>query len=166
MSQDDPNQLDLDNVNNALLTAEVESVMGREANAIARVQGIRKNIQSNALTMYYEPQLARANFIEGYADLRNGDLLNAIPVLNLALTERESGLDPHSLEISQIETTLAECYLAQGQVVKARMAATAAAAINAAHSELGPQYGNALKELQMKIEQQRDRHNRPHIGSI
>ena len=158
VSQDDPEQLDLDNINNALLYAEVESAMGHQADAIGRTAAIRKNIQRSALAAYYQPLMARANFIEGFADLQSGDAQTAASLLRLALTEREADLDPSSLEIGETEIALAKCYLAMGDIVKARAAADAAATVVAAHSELGLEFRKGLKDLQAKLARQPSRH--------
>ncbi len=151
VSDDDPEQLDLDNINNALLAAEVESASGRWADSISHARTIRRNIESSRLAAYYQPLVARANFIEGSADLNSGDARAAIPLLTLALTERESDLDAFSPEIGETELALAECFLAEADFAKARAALDVAIAIDAAHPELESQYRKNLKELQTKL---------------
>ena len=144
-------QLDLQEIYNSLLIAEVESATNRQADAIGLVRSIRRKLESSAVAAYYQPLVSRANFIEGYADLRSGETRSAIPLLQRALAERQQNLDPASPKIAQVQIALAECELSQGDHAAARELANAAAAIEIAHQGLGPQYREPLRRLQVRL---------------
>ena len=144
-------QLDLQEIYNSLLSAEVESATTRQADAIGLASSIRRKLERSAVAAYYRPLVSRANFIEGYADLRKGETRSAIPLLQRALTERQENLDPSSPRIAEAQIAIAECHLLQGDLAAARELANAAAVIEAVHKELGPQYRGPLKRLQAKL---------------
>lgn len=147
----DESRPNMGRITNALLAAGVRAAVGQPAQAIATVSGLRKEIEAGALAPYCRRLLANAAFIEGSAELSRGNADAAIPFLQDALAEREKTLDPHSPEIAEVQIALAESYFKAGAVAKARTLADAADAIEAAHTELGPQYRKPLQDLQAKL---------------
>src|SRR5450432_2441838 len=144
-------QLDLQEIYNNLLSAEVAFAAGRYAGAIGLAQKVRRKIQTSPAAAYYQTLVSRADFIEGYANLLNGESRSALPLLRQALTERQEHLSASSPEIAEAQIALAECDLSLGNLAAARELAAAAAVIDSAHKELGPQYREPLKKLQAKL---------------
>jgi eukaryotic-like serine/threonine-protein kinase len=143
--------LDMPEIRNSLLTAEVEAAGGRLNDAIDLSASIRHKIRSSAVAAYYQPLVSLADFIEGQARLRNGDARAALPLLQSALAERRQNLDPSSPKIAEAEIALGECYRALGDGAEASHLATAAALIENSHGELGRQYRDPLRRLQAGI---------------
>lgn len=143
--------LGLAEVNNELLMAETALATGRQADAIASASGLRDRIENSPLASYYRYSITQAKFIEGLARLRTGEAREASPLLEQALVDREDSLDPTSVKIAEAQVALAESELMLGDVAKARALANAAAAIEAAHAELGSQYRAPLKRLLARL---------------
>ena len=137
---------------NELLMADVAFAAGRYADAIKLAQSVRRKVESSPAASYYQTIVSRADFIEGYAHLRNGDPRLALPLLQHALAERQEHVSASSPKIAEAQIALAECDLALGDFAAARELASAAAAIDSAHKQLGPQYREPMKKLQEKID--------------
>jgi tetratricopeptide (TPR) repeat protein len=144
-------QLDLQEIYNNLLSAEVAFAAGRYAGAIGLAQKVRRKIQTSPAAAYYQTLVSRADFIEGYANLLDGDSRSAMPLLQQALLERQEHLSASSPEIAEAQIALAEGDLSSGNLAAARELAAAAVAIDSAHKQLGPQYREPLKKLQAKL---------------
>lgn len=144
-------KLDLQQVSNTLLTAEFQLATNHPAEAVALASNVQKNIEASALVPYCQSFLAHVNFIMAGAALRQGEAKAAIPLLQSALMARRKALDPISPNIAEVQIALAQSYLSERDIAKARMLADEASAIEAAHRSLGQQYRKPLRELQTKL---------------
>ena len=143
--------LDLEEIYNELIDAEIEVATHRELNAIQRASAVRKKIENSALAIYYQPLVSRAGFIEAIALLHNGDVDSAIPLIEGALQERERNLDEKSPKIAEAQIALAECYVAKNDFTKAKTLADSASVILAAHTEIGSHYRQSLQRVLSEI---------------
>ena len=149
--------LDLEEIYNELTKAEIESANHNETDAIEHASTVREKIQNSALANYYQPLVSRASFIEGVAAFRNGDVTTAIPLIQRALQERQHDLDEKSPKIAEAQIALAECYVANRDFAKAKTLVDSASAILATHTEVGPQYRQALQHVSMKLTSRADK---------
>jgi len=142
-------------LNDRLLVAEVELAGGRAAGARDLAAGIARQIEGSGAAEYYRPFAAWCAFVEGRADMRDGDVESAIVLLESALAQRRQSLDPSSPKIAESEAAVAAAYLAKGDAGKARAPASDAATIADAHENLGPQYRKPLQAVQAALAHRR-----------
>jgi tetratricopeptide (TPR) repeat protein/tRNA A-37 threonylcarbamoyl transferase component Bud32 len=146
---------DLQQISDALLTAQVHLAANRLVEAAALADIVRQRIKASALAPYGQSFVATADFIEAEAQFRRGDARAAIPLLQSALLARRQALDPTSPNIAEVQIALAQSLLAAGDIAMSRALALEAAAIEAAHKDLGPQYRKPLQELQVSLARSR-----------
>jgi serine/threonine-protein kinase len=143
--------INMRSLNDRLLVAEVELASGRVADAKDLAAAIARQVEDSGAAGYYRSFAAWCAFVEGRADLRNGDVESAVPLLESALAQRRQRLDPSSPKIAESEAAVAAAYLAKGEASKARSSANDAAAIADAHENLGPQYRKPLQAVEAAL---------------
>jgi len=135
----------------SLLIAEIDAAAGRSASAIELARRVRDKIEKNHLSEYLAFYQLRADTIEGQSALQQDATASALPLLQRSLATREHLLAPSSLRIAEGQIALAECYLSLGRKAEARSLAAAAEDIHAKHQQVGAQYRDPLRRLNLEL---------------
>ncbi|MEO8366350.1 MAG: serine/threonine-protein kinase [Pseudoxanthomonas sp.] len=134
-----------------ILAADIALAAGDTGSAIGQARAVRDRIAKAGLTTYMTSQAMRLDGIEGEALLQSGTPGKAEPVLERTLQMRKTLLDPVSARIAEVQVELARCALARGAIADALRLQKNAAAIQAAHRQLGKQYRDPLRRLQSRL---------------
>jgi serine/threonine-protein kinase len=143
------------NLRATLLRAEIALAADHTAQAQTIAANVRARIEASDTRDYLRPFSAWSNFIEGEADVRNGDAHAAVAHLNDALAAWRGDLDGASPRIALADLALARAQLALGNRAAAVAAVDAAAGIERRQPRLGAQYREALESVRTQLAQMR-----------
>ena len=141
----------LDELNAKTLMAAAYVEQKKYSDAAAMAGDVLTKLRQSPLRNYYQSLEADASFWLGEAQLDSGNLNSARINLEHALQFRQTSENEQSPEIAQAEIALANCHIDLGDRETGARFYTKAAAIAAAHKELGRQYTEPLKRLASRL---------------
>jgi hypothetical protein len=128
------------------LLAEAQFAAGLDRDAMASVTEIRTTLTSSGAIKSIPLLNAKLSLVEGGVRLRAGDAAGAMPLLEVALVERETRLSPAS-------PFLAEAYLwvARGKFALGKRA-EAANDVRARNAQLGEHFERQFREVKLLLD--------------
>lgn len=132
--------------------SELDLAAGRSESALATAKETLALIAASATRQYQTLWEARGALVAGRAYLLQHQPQQALPQLLRSVELSRQLYDPQrSPELSDAQIALANGYLALNQLNESRSLLSAAAAVQATHRELGPQYKEPLRKLREQI---------------
>jgi tetratricopeptide (TPR) repeat protein len=137
----------------AVQAARVELALSHPRAAIEALQELRQMADASLQRSFLKSYEADADYLEGKAYGMQGRADVALPLLRQAHAQYVELFDERlSLNLADSKVALANALLALGQPGEARRLAGEAAAIHAAHRQVGAQYMQPMRALKARLE--------------
>jgi tetratricopeptide (TPR) repeat protein len=112
----------------------------------------RSKIENSTSRSYLKPFEARIALADGRALLLTGRVVEALPVLEHAVTLGRQVFDPErSLVLADMEVTLADCLARLGNTDRARALLVQAKRMHSAHANIGAQFVQSMRQLEARL---------------
>jgi serine/threonine-protein kinase len=147
-----PKSVSVTRLQRSVQQARVELALGHPVAVIDALRELRQIVGNTPLRPYLKSYEADADQLEGKAQMLSGRPDTALPLLQQAhALYGEIYDDRVSLTLADAKVALADCLMTLGRIDDARELATRAAAIQAAHREVGEQYRKPLRAVRTRL---------------
>jgi serine/threonine-protein kinase len=151
----DPPVLETDDLTARTLRARAQLRLGRMDEASAQARAALAAVERSPLRAYFADYEADAALVLGQALRRQADSQAACARLERALALREAKHDAASPWLVEAQVELADCYLDLHRLPPAQRLLEQARSIEARHTQLGAQFKDALRALELRLASRR-----------